>query len=372
MKKVSLCLLCAFPLVALACFLATAQTRPGSSVVKLDPAMDELVSPDAKVEPVKVDYFSRLEGPIWVKDGNSGYLLFSEVGGNTIEKWQPNCAKYPCAATAGTLSVYEKNAGFKGKDLSDAGVITYNGRFWILHAGPIGLALDPQGRVLIAAYGDRAVERIEKDGSRTVVADHYNGMTLSCPNDIAVKSDGTIYFSDGPVACLRGGEKDPTRELPYHALFMVKDGKVVLLDKDNQGVNGVVLSPDEKTLYVTGGLRSLLAYDVQADDTVTNRRVYIDETASAAAAAPAPVAGQAPGTGQTAVPLGIPDGLRVDEKGNMWAGGPGGIWVISPQGKHLGTILAPDSPEGNQFTSHAFGDDGEDALYRRRQGFVED
>jgi len=347
---------CGFLLLAIASGVLMAQTPDGKWVVKLDPSLDQLVAPNAKLEPVKVDYFGRLEGPIWYREGDKGYLLFSEVAGNTIDKWEPTCAKYPCRADEGRLSIYEKNAGFRGKDISDVGVITYNGRLWIIHGGPIGLALDPQNRVLIAAFGDRAVERIEKDGSRTVVADHYDGMRLSCPNDIAVKSDGTIYFSDGPVACLRGGEKDPARELPYHALFMVKDEKVILLDKDNPGVNGVELSPDEKTLYVTGGRRSLLAYDVQADDTVTNRRLFIDESKEAQAEAGIQPS-QGP-TGQTSVPLGIPDGIRTDSKGNVWVGGPGGVWIISPQGKHLGTILAPNTPEGDQFTSHAFGDDG--------------
>lgn len=351
MKKVSRCVLCVFVLMT-ALGVIYAQTHSASSVLRLDPSLDQLVSPKAKVEAVKLDYFGRTEGPIWVPgEGQSGYLLFSDIPGNVIYKWQPSCSKYPCRPTAGTLSVYEKNAGFTGQDVSDVGLVTYNGRIEIVDIGSIGLALDPQGRVLIDAGGDRSVERIEKDGSRTVLADRWEGKRLGCPNDIISKSDGTIYFTDARPNCLRLVTKDPSWEIKYTALYMVKDGVVTLLDKDNQGANGVALSPDEKTLYVTGVNRTLLKYDVQSDDTVTNRRLFVDELASA---------------GLTQVKRGtaeatFPDGIRVDEKGDLWAGGPGGIWVISPQGKHLGTILMPDNVDlshGSVFVSHAFGDDG--------------
>jgi gluconolactonase len=351
-KGYFVCLVEASILIILACCPVNAQTPRKSDILELDPALEQLISPHAKLEDVKVDYFGRLEGPVWVHgEGMSGYLLFPEVAGNIVYKWQPNCSKYPCRPTQGTLSKYLMNASFTGKDLSDVGAITYNGRLWVVHGGPLGLGLDPQQRLLITAFGDRQVVRIERDGTRTVLASSWDGKRLNCPDDLVSKSDGTIYWTDGPTSCLRFGAKDPSREIPYAALYMIKDGVDIQLDKSNPGVNGVALSPDEKTLYVTGVNRKLLKYDVQPDDTVTNSRLFIDMLASA---------------GITKIERGtanaiFPDGVRVDEKGDVWTPGPGGIWIISPEGKHLGTILAPDDPEllsGQVFCSLAFGDDG--------------
>jgi gluconolactonase len=351
MKKILLRAVCTSLLALISCGFASAQLPNGKWVTKLDPSLDALISPDAKVEDVKVDYFGRLEGPVWVTTGKTGYLLFPEVAGNIIYKWEPTCAKYPCPPTQGKLSVYMRNASFTGKDLSDVGSITYNGRLWVLHGGPIGLALDADQRLLVTQFGDRSMMREEKDGTRTVMSAQIDGKRTGCPDDVVAKSDGTIYWTDGPTTCLRFGAKDPTREIPYTGLYMIKDGKTTLLDKDNPGVNGVALSPDEKTLYVTGGRDTLLKYDVQADDTVTNRRLFIDQMKDA---------------GLTELKRGtadaiFPDGVRVDEKGDIWTGGPGGIWIISPEGKHLGTIAAPNDPDllaQQIYCSYAFGDDG--------------
>jgi gluconolactonase len=351
----------ALVLVLVSCGLTRAQTSSGSSVLRLDPALDKLISPNAKLEDVLIDRFARDEGPVWVRgNGMSGYLLIPDVAGNLIYKWQPTCRKYPCPPTAGTLSVFLRNAsytgpvspsGFPGKAFGDVGTITYNGRFWVVHTGPVGLGLDPQGRLLITEFGDRAVARLESDGTRTVLASSWQGKHLNCPDDLVSKSDGTIYWTDGPQSCYRLGETDPSREIQFKALYMIKDGVVSVLDQTNPGINGVALSPDEKTLYVTGGHDTLLKYDVQSDDTVTNRRLFIDMLASSGLTHPKP------GTADAI----FPDGVRVDSKGDVWTPGPGGIWVISPEGKHLGTILAPNDPALLQyqvFCSLTFGDDG--------------
>jgi gluconolactonase len=339
-------------LMLTACSFASAQNPDGTWVTKLDPALDALISTDAKVEDVKVDYFGRTEGPVWVRTTNGrGYLLVPEVAGNIVYKWEPTCAKYPCPPTEGNLSVYMRNASFTGKDLSDVGVITYNGRLWVLHGGPIGLALDPEQRLLVTQFGDRAIMREEKDGTRTVMADHIDGKRTSCPDDVLAKSDGTIYFTDGPTTCLRNGPNDPSREITYPGLYMIKDGKTTLLDKTNPGINGLALSPDEKILYVTGTHDTLLKYDVNADDTVSNLRPFVDMLKDA---------------GITQIKRGtadaiFPDGVRIDEKGDIWTGGPGGVWIISPEGKHLGTIAAPNNPDllaQQIYCSYAFGDDG--------------
>ena len=171
----------------------------------------------------------------------------------------------------------------------------------------------------------------------------YEGKRLGCPNDIVGKSDGAVYFTDGPSGCL-GGENSPQKELPFHAFYFVKSGKVTLLDKDPGGAppNGIALSPDEKTLYVTNApmFKQIFAYDVQPDDTVKNGRLFLD------------LAGEKG--------LGGPDGVRVDRQGNVYTAATGGLWIVSPAGKRLGKVPAP---EGVRFANLAFGDPDDKTLY---------
>ena len=285
----------------------SAQTPAEGTVVVVDPAMKELAAPGAKLEIIKENYFQGLEGPIWVPQGKSGYLLFSDIPANKIMKFQPGCDKFPCPIESGKLSVYLEHSGYTENEK-----VPHHER-----AGSNGLALDPQGRVVMDAYGEHGVVRLEKNGKRTVLTDTYDGKKYACPNDIVIKSDGAIYFTNGPSLCVLG--KDPEGGLP----------------------NGITLSPDEKTLYVTAS-KKIMAYDVKPDDTVENGRVYIDFTAE--------------------TQPGGPDGMRVDEKGNVWVTGPGGIWIISPQGKHLGTIVSPTG-EGVRIANFAFGDPDRRTLY---------
>src|SRR5581483_1314749 len=215
------------------------------------------------------------EGPVWVPDGKAGYLLFSDIPGNRIYKWVPDCSSYPCPPS-GKLSVFLEHAGYK-----DASRTAPSGA----NAGTNGLTLDRQHRVLTDATGDRAIERIEKNGTRTVLADQYEGKRLTCPNDIVVKSDGAIYFTDGAAGCLPGREDSPEKELAFHGVYLLKNGSLQLMDKDLDGLppNGIALSPNEKTLYVTNGgpapnQRKIFAYDIQSDGSVNNRRVLLDLT----------------------------------------------------------------------------------------------
>jgi gluconolactonase len=209
------------------CGVTFAQSGTNGSVLRLDPALDKLIDPHAKLEDVLINRIARTEGPVWVPGkGMLGYLLIPDVGGNVIYKWQPNCRKYPCPPQDGTLSLYFKNAsytgpvsggGFPGKAFDNVGAITYNGRFWVVHTGPVGLGLDPQHRVLITEFGDRAVARIENDGTRTVLASSLDGQHLNCPDDLVSKSNGTIYWTDGPQSCYRSGESDPARQIQFKA-----------------------------------------------------------------------------------------------------------------------------------------------------------
>jgi gluconolactonase len=254
----------------IACAFLTAVLASGQpfaerpfKIVTLDPALNAIVDPSTKLETLG-DHFGLTEGPVWIQEGKSGHLLFSDCAANVIYKWAPGAA----------LSVFLENSGYTGKDNLNVGQQTITGgRVAILLIGSNGLALDPQGRLVITAMADRSVVRLEKDGTRTMLADRYEGKRLSGPNDVTVKSDGAVYFTDS-VNGMRGGGTSPARELPFNGFYLVKDGKVTLLggDKDQPGdfPNGITLSPDEKHLYVTAGPRKTLRYDVLPDDTVAN------------------------------------------------------------------------------------------------------
>jgi gluconolactonase len=303
------------------------QTRAADltpAVIRIDPALDQIVTVDARLEILKTDYFGISEGPVWIQQGRTGYLLFSDIGANAIYKWTPD----------GTLSVFLDKSGYTG-ELAAAGFqgfVANNGRLNISNFGSNGIVVDPQGRLIFCAQGDRAIVRIEKDGKRTVLADHYNGKRLNRPNDLVLKSDGAIYFTDPRSA------NNPSMELPAPAVFLIKDGMVKLLIDDYRGPNGVAFSPNEKYLYLTAAGQRIMRYDVQPDDTITNGRVFIDMSSD-----------KAPGN---------PDGMKVDAQGNVYCTGPGGVWIISPEGKHLGTILLPE-----RGTNMNFGDADGKTLY---------
>ena len=306
------------------------------TIERLDPSLDELIASNAVIETLG-DRFALTEGALWVPEGpDDGYLLFSDNAANVIYKWQRNRP----------LSVFLENSGFTGRDNSKVGAQTVAGRVAILLIGSNGLALDPEGRVVVTAMADRTVYRLEKDGTRTVLADRYDGKRFNGPNDIVVKSNGAIYFTD-TVWGLRGAANDPARELPYSGFYLVKKGVVTLLggDKDSPGQspNGITLSPDEQYLYVTAGVNRTMRYDIRPDDTVANGRTFVNH-----------------GT----------DGMRVDTKGNLYTtsgGTPGQVRIWSPQGKALGVLHLPQ-PAGEPrarvcATNLAFGDADNRGLY---------
>ena len=328
--------------IVILCFPMGANSQEAGPVVKLDPALDQVLSPGDKLELLQGEgSFEGGEGPLWIERGTSGYLLFSDVSGNRIMQWTPNCFTYPCS-TEGKLSVFTDHSGYA--DPNRKGNVDASGNHLY---GSNGLTLDREDRIVVDANGDRAVQRLETDGKRTTLADHFEGKRLTCPNDIVTKSDGTIYFTDGMAGCLPKREEDPAKELPFHGVYLIRNGSLQLLDKDPGGFppNGVAFSPDEKTLYVNNGgpgpnQRQIFAYDVQADGTISSRRLLIDFTGEKG--------------------LGGPDGMKVDVLGNIYSTGMGGVWVISPAGKRLGQIRAP---EGMRFSNLAFGDPDSKTLY---------
>jgi gluconolactonase len=329
-------------LTAVFWFPARAQTPSAGSVVKLDPSLDDILSPDTKLELLQGEgAFEGGEGPLWIQEGASGFLLFSDVGGNRIFQWTPGCFTFPCAP-GGKLSVFLDHSGYA--DASRVGSVDANGAHLY---GSNGLTLDRGRRIIVDANGDRAVERLEKDGTRTILADRYDGKRLTCPNDIVVKSDDAVYFTDGMAGCLPKREDDLARELSFHGVYSIRNGKLQLLDKDPGDFppNGLAFSPDEKILYVNNGgpnpnQRQIFAYDVQPDGTLKNRRLFADFTGE-----------KGPGG---------PDGMKVDVMGNLYSTGMGGVWIVSPAGKRLGKIPAP---EGMRFSNLAFGDRDSKTLY---------
>lgn len=306
-------------------------------IERLDPALDEIIDSNTPIETLG-DRFALTEGPVWVPraDGQPGYLLFSDNAANVIYKW----------SQGNPLAVFLENSGFTGRDNSNVGAQTIAGRVAILLIGSNGLALDPEGRLVVTAMADRTVYRLEKDGTRTILADRFEGKRFNGPNDIVVKSDGAVYFTD-TVWGLRGAAQDPARELPFNGFFLIKDGKVTLLggDRDTPGAapNGITLSPDERYLYVTAGRGRTMRYDILPDDTVANGKVFVED--------------------------GI-DGMRVDIRGNLYTtsgGTPGRIQITSPEGKPLGRLHLPQ-PAGEPrarvcATNMAFGDDDDRGLY---------
>lgn len=281
-------------------------------IIKLDPGLDAIVSPTAKLETLG-ERFGLTEGPVWVSDSPStGHLLFSDLTANVIYK----------RTADGHVSVFAEGI-VSPSDVLTAGQQTRSGRMATIIIGSNGLTLDRQGRVVAASPAGRVVLRFEKDGTRTVLADRYDGKRFNGPNDVAVKSDGAIYFTDGNSG-LRGGATSPAREMAFNGFFVIRDGKVTLLDTnaDFPGAfpNGITLSPDERHLYVTFG-RKIVRYDVQPDDRVANRREFLDLEGN--------------------------DGMKTDRAGNLYSttgAGPGEVRITSAAGKRLGTIQLPDLP----------------------------
>jgi gluconolactonase len=289
-------------------------------VIRLDPAIDAIVPLNPKIFKL-AEGFQFTEGPIWFK---SGYLLFSDPNANKIYQYAAN----------GTLSVFKNNSGYSGKDIAE-----------YFQPGSNGLTLDPQGRLTINEHGNRRVIRVERDGTVTVLADKYQGKRLNSPNDLVYRSDGTLFFTDPPFGLPKIYE-DPRKELSHSGVFALHKGQLKLLTTDLKGPNGIAFSPDEKFLYVGNWdpeKKIVMRYDVNPDATLSNGKVFFDMTSAA---------------GEDAI-----DGIKVDEQGNLYVSGPGGLWIISSVGKHLGTIVAPKHPHNLAWG----GDDGK-TLYMTAQG----
>jgi gluconolactonase len=312
--------------LSLAAGLLAARGEDWNFVARINQGLSQIVPDDAQVEKVSGS-FGFLEGPVWIRKG--GYLLFSDIPANVIYKFNPSDGK---------VSVAVPYSGFSGADPSNVGMQMNNGQATVTLLGSNAVTTDSQGRIVYCAHGDHQVVRLEPDGRRTVLASALEGKRLNSPNDFIYKSDGALYFTD-PPAGFRDGDKDAKKELPFNGVYLLKDGKLQVVIKDMTMPNGLAFTPDEKYLYVNDSAKKTITrYPVQPDDTLGSGQLFIDMNAD-----------KAPG---------VPDGMKVDQKGNVYCTGPGGFWIMSPEGVHLGTVLTTELP-----ANLAFGDSDNKTLY---------
>ena len=299
-----------FPAVVLILAAAAAFSQ---EIQRLDPAVDQLVPGNAVLEKVATGFNKWTEGPVWTREGT---LLFAEIPANNIDQWIPGK----------TASVFMHPSGYEGAEPFGP------------EPGSNGMTRDGDGRISVAGHARRNVWRMESVDPRaqiTVLADSYQGKKLNSPNDLVYKSDGSLYFTDPPYGLPTQSDTDPLKELQVNGVYRLpgaraqKAGappdrdKLQLIIKDLPRPNGVAFSPDEKYLYIAdSGKKVWMRYRVLPDGSVTDGSLFLDPTSDPA--------------------KGVPDGLRLDEKGNIYGAGPGGVWIISPEGKHIGTIKVPE------------------------------
>ena len=294
--------------------MAITPSEVNVEIVKKDEAIEKIVGANPKVWKL-AEGFKFTEGPIWTSEG----LLFSDPNSNTIYKYSKD----------GKLSVFRTPSGYSGADIAEYG-----------QPGSNGLTLDESGNLVINQHGNRRVIRLEKDGSETVLADKFEGKRLNSPNDLVYRSDGTLFFTDPPFGFPKAFD-DKRKELAFSGVYSVYNGKLQLLTKEFTGPNGIAFSPDEKYLYIGNWdekKKTVYRYEVNADGTIKNGKLFFDFTNF---------------QGEDAI-----DGIKVDVEGNLYVSAPGGLQVLSKDGKHLGTIIVPQ-----HIHNMAWGDDDGKTLY---------
>jgi gluconolactonase len=303
-----------FALTATAAEPAGSATTIYATLESRDPRFDALIPPDTRIEKIADDLLWS-EGPLW--DARTKTLLFSDIPRNVIKQWHAEKGVSEFMERSG----YTGAAPFKGHE-----------------PGSNGLTFDLQGRLVICQHGDRRVSRREPDGTLVPLAVSFEGKKLNSPNDLVFDKRGALYFTDPPFG-LPGTFTDPAKELPFNAVFRVApDGKITAVAKDLEAPNGLGFSPDYQTLYVANARAHLpiwKAYRVRPDGSLDEGRVFADSSKL-----------YRQGDG-------VPDGLKVDTRGNLFATGPGGVLVYAPDGTLLGRILT-----GVPTANVAFGEDG--------------
>jgi gluconolactonase len=285
------------------------------SVERPKPGLEEILASDAGLERV-AGGFEFTEGPVWSPDGG---LLFSSPNTNTIYRWDPR----------GEVTVFRPKSGYTGVDI---------GRYF--QPGSNGLTFSPEGLLTICQHGNRRVIRVNPHGDTTVLADAYRGKRLNSPNDLVYRSDGILYFTDPPFG-LPDAFNDPDKELDFSGVFRARDGEVALLTNELEGPNGIAFSADERQLYVGNWdleRKVVMRYDVDATGDISGGEVFCDLTEE---------------PGEDAI-----DGIQIDVAGNVYVCGPGGVWVLGPEGERLGLLRLPEDPH-----NLAWGDEDGRSLY---------
>lgn len=269
------------------------------NILRLDSRLDAIIPPDTKLEKL-AEGFDWAEGPVWIRDGH--YLVFSDVPQNRIYSW----------SEGKPATVFMQPSGYTGS--------TPRGG----EPGSNGLTTDSQGRLVLCEHGDRRISRLELNGKKSTLAQYYKFYRFNSPNDLVYSSKGDLFFTDPPYGLLQKND-DPAKELPYCGVYRLSSkGQLTLLTSELPFPNGIALSPDEKTLYIAVSDPDkpiITAWDLSADGTIANRRTFFDATALYKAGL-----------------KGLPDGLKVDKNGNVFATAPGGVLILAPDGTHLGTI----------------------------------
>ena len=311
------------------------------NITRADPALDALIAPDAKLTTIAAG-FGFIDGPVWIRghNGAEGYLLASSIIDNVV---------YKVTAT-GKVSVFLDRAGYTGEDFANAGKFALIGRAHVLLMGPGCTGVDGEGRVVWCAGQDRAIMRLEKDGTHTVLTKGFEGKQFNGPNDVAIAADGAIFFTDSDVG-LRGGINGPLAQMP-DSVWRWKDGKLTMaVSRETLGAepNGIALSPDDKYLYLSAGTISpdpkIMRYPVNPDGTTGPGELFTHGA-------------------------GIGDGMKTDPAGNLWSTDamPGTVRITAPTGKLLGLLHMPTFGDAEPkktacASSLAFGGDDAKTLY---------
>jgi gluconolactonase len=292
----------------------TAPDPANVTIVALDPRFERLVPKGTTIERI-ANGFTWVEGPAWDRRGKR--LLFTDIPNNVVYAWSEREG----------VRVFLQPSGYSGVE-----------PFAGPEPGANGLAFDAKGRLLLCQHGDRRIARLESDGHLVGVADRYHGKRLNSPNDLFVAPTGDLYFTDPPFGLPRQFD-DPGQELGFTGVYRIgRDGRLTLLSRELTAPNGIALSPSGRTLYVSNAdLKNpvWMAFDVGANGTVGKGRVFHDGRAHVAEAA------------------GVPDGMDIDRDGNLFAAGPGAVFVFAPDGALLGRINF-----GIAVSNTAWGDDG--------------
>ena len=307
-------------IVAFAFFVLTIsctqkEVKTIGSIERIDPELDALVNVDAKVE-VIADGFDWSEGPLWLEKQNM--LIFSDVPKNIVYKWTEGNGK----------ETYLAPSGYTGSSLNYSG-----------EPGSNGLLLNNDGKLVLCQHGDRKVSMMDAplDAPKPTfvpLADNYQGKKLNSPNDAVFNGQGDLFFTDPPYGLPKQAD-DSTREIPFQGVYKVTKGSVTLITDSVTRPNGIAFFPGEKTLIVASSdpVKAIwYTFDLLENDSVANARIFYDATESAK------------------TEKGLPDGLKVDKQGNVFATGPGGVWIFNKDGKLLGKIKVTEATSNCAFS----------------------